>query len=254
MRSVLKTGIAAILRLIPQARFEQLLKLAVSLRAQGQEPVETLRFLLKMDNYIYGMCGQWAVKYGHGHHVKHRLTGYVDHFAELAAAAGGPILDVGCHTGYLAAAISERIDTQVVGVDISQERIDIANATHQGGNLSYFCADATKGKIGAGGYRTVVLSNVLEHIEERPAFLRSLCQQHQPEKFIIRVPNYERDWRVPLKDELAVEYRSDVTHFIEHRPPELMAELEESGLRILKAEIRWGEIWVVAEPAGGSDA
>jgi len=92
-------------------------------------------------------------------------------------------------------------------------------------------------------FDVVILSNVLEHLPGRPLFLRCLYETFQPERFLIRVPLFERDWRVPLKKELGVEWRLDRTHEIEYTQESFEAEIEEAGLVIAHLEVRWGEIW-----------
>jgi 2-polyprenyl-3-methyl-5-hydroxy-6-metoxy-1,4-benzoquinol methylase len=92
----------------------------------------------------------------------------------------------------------------------------------------------------------VILSNVLEHIEKRIDFLRKIQERCQPDYFLIRVPMYERDWRIPLQDELGLDYFLDSTHFIEYRFEELEKELGEAGLKIETVKIGWGEYRVKA--------
>ena len=94
----------------------------------------------------------------------------------------------------------------------------------------------------------LVLSNVLEHLPARTEFLRKVTQNNRPDRVLIRVPNYERDWRTPLKRELGVEWRLDPTHETEHTEESLAAELMDAGLEIAEKHLRFGEIWVVAIP------
>ena len=96
---------------------------------------------------------------------------------------------------------------------------------------------------------------MLEHIEHRVEFLRNIMQKIHPKRIIVRVPMFERDWRVPLKKELGMEYRLDETHCIEYRQEEYVNELKQSGLKPTSTELRWGEIWSVVEPSpeGGHD-
>jgi hypothetical protein len=65
--------------------------------------------------------------------------------------------------------------------------------------------------------------------------------------FLIRVPAFDREWRVPWKKELGVEWRLDPTHETEYTLPQLEAELREAGLRVADCVTRWGEYWVRAE-------
>jgi hypothetical protein len=60
---------------------------------------------------------------------------------------------------------------------------------------------------------------------------------------------FEREWPVPYKKELGVEWRLDPTHEIEYTEKELQEELFEAGLDILSLDIRWGEFYVVVTPS-----
>lgn len=67
-------------------------------------------------------------------------------------------------------------------------------------------------------------------------------------RLIIRVPMYKRDWRVPLKEELGMDYRLDPTHNIEYTKEEFFRELKMAKLEGEKIEFIWGEIWSVVRP------
>ena len=71
----------------------------------------------------------------------------------------------------------------------------------------------------------------------------------RPAHILIRVPLFERDWRVPLKQELGVEWRLDPTHEIEYTIESFAEEIAEAGLTVSLQEIRWGEIWAEVSPA-----
>ena len=100
----------------------------------------------------------------------------------------------------------------------------------------------------AGSWNVVLLSNILEHIEDRVGFLRDILRQAQPEKVLIRVPLFERDWKLLLCNELGVNYFSDTEHFIKHRYDELRNELNSAGLLSAEVITLWGEKWVDCRP------
>jgi len=54
---------------------------------------------------------------------------------------------------------------------------------------------------------------------------------------------FERDWRVPLKKELGVEWRLDTTHETEYTLESFKEEIANAGLSITHLEVQWGEIW-----------
>lgn len=68
----------------------------------------------------------------------------------------------------------------------------------------------------------------------------------KPARWLIRVPTYERDWRVPLMDQLGCECRLDATHETEYTRESFHEELSQAGLAIIHEEYRWGEIWAEA--------
>jgi hypothetical protein len=107
--------------------------------------------------------------------------------------------------------------------------------------------DATQENI-EDNFDVVVLSNVLEHIGDRVSFLKNLIANTKASTFLIRVPSFDRDWRVPLKKELGIEWRLDVTHEIEYTVDIFLSELNCSGIQAVHLESKWGEIWSVCEP------
>jgi hypothetical protein len=98
-------------------------------------------------------------------------------------------------------------------------------------------------------FDVIVLSNVLEHIEDRGGLLRRLVERFHPERVLIRVPLLERTWLVPLREELGLWHFSDPTHAVEYDLDRFERELDGAGLNIESAQQRWGEIWAVARPA-----
>ena len=84
---------------------------------------------------------------------------------------------------------------------------------------------------------------MLEHLPRRPEFLSKLKQLPGIERLLVRVPLFERDWRVPLKQELGIEWRLDPTHETEYTLESFAEEVREAGLQVGHLEVRWGEIW-----------
>jgi len=69
-----------------------------------------------------------------------------------------------------------------------------------------------------------------------------------PKCILIRVPLFERDWRVPMKKQLDVEWRLDATHETEYTQESFIREIADAGLCVVYQETRWGEIWAELEP------
>lgn len=221
--------------------------------SEFNSPDKALRFLLSIHSLVYRNIGKHAIRYGSGVHVKQRLMGYVDTLSDWAVECPGPYLDVGCNIGELSRTIAVKSSEKVLGIDISSETIERASALSDAVNLQFICG-STSLLSPTETYRTVVLSNVLEHIDDRVEFLISLRRDQKAENLVIRVPNYERDWLIPLREELGMDYFSDPTHFVEHRPEELCGELDAAGYSVVRTVIRWGEIWLLAKVGASSTA
>lgn len=230
-----------VLARVPPADVGRLARELLRARVQHMSADDALRLLFTLDADLYELQGRLASAYGDGLHAKHRLIGYHDFFVGRIAAHER-VLDVGCGVGALAYSIATRAGAAVVGIDIVPRSIHTAQARHAHPNIQYVVGDALVA-VPQGVFDVVVLSNVLEHLPERPAFLRRLCAATRPRRLLIRVPLFERDWRVPLKRELGVEWRLDTTHETEYTQESFAAELQMAHLVAIHQEIRWGEIW-----------
>jgi SAM-dependent methyltransferase len=208
-------------------------------------PVTLLRWLCRLDNALYRAISLAAIRYEGGLHPKHRLTGYHDFFVERVRP-GERVLDVGCGVGALAADLARLKDAPVTGVDLDPRAVGEARRVHRDPRLTFLEADARS--LPAGGFDVVILSNVLEHLDDRVEFLREVVSRAAPRCLLIRVPLFERDWRVPLKQELGVDFRLDPTHRLEYSLERLEAEVAEAGLLVQERQVRWGEIWAVCVP------
>ena len=208
--------------------------------AKLHSPKAALKFLLRLDTELYKYQSQSAIDYGNGIHPKHRLMNYHDFFVNRISAADR-ILDIGCGNGAVAYDLAQ-VCKKVVGIDISEKNIQSALAHYQHPNLEFRVGDALK-DFAQDACDVIVLSNVLEHLPERPTFLRRLQKALSPRIVLIRVPVFERDWRIPLKKELGLEWRLDDTHEIEFTLETFASEMHEAGLLIRHLEVRWGEIW-----------
>lgn len=234
-------AIAFVVRRLPTEAVERLIRIMFKERSTAIKPDDALRFLFRLDTSLYWAEGVAAGRYGKGVHPKHRLTGYHDFFASRIND-GESILDIGCGNGALAADIAGRHDVQITAIDCSAEAISSAEQMHAHPSITYTCADICD-RIPDGEYDVVILSNVLEHIENRSEFLGSLVVAAKEARFLVRVPLYEREWRVPLRQELGVEWRLDQDHAIEYSPESFRDEMDHAGIRLASQEIRWGEIW-----------
>jgi SAM-dependent methyltransferase len=220
----------------------------IKAKAAALPPEDSLKGLFELENILYRFEGQEAVRYGKGLHTKHKHIKYHDFFLERIEP-GSKVFDIGCGNGALTHDNAVKIaNVSVFCIDKNPKSIEIAQKHYVADNLVFVCGDALS-DLPDSEVDVIILSNVLEHLEKRVDFLQGLQKRYHPHKFLLRVPIFERDWRVPLKQELGIDYRLDPTHCIEYRQGEFAAEMAQAGLRVQQAVVNWGEIWaeVVAE-------
>jgi SAM-dependent methyltransferase len=219
--------------------------------AATQPPREALRELLTMDADLSGQIDLAAMAYGKGVHVKHRLMRYHDFFVDRVHA-GERVLDIGCGYGAVAHSVASRTGATVVGLDLVHDNVEKAQRLFQHERLSYVCGEAPH-TLPAGPFDVVIMSNVLEHIEHRPDFLRTVQTAVAPARWLIRVPMFNRDWRPPLRQEVGLFPFGDPTHFTEYTLESFAAEMADAGFAIRHWQVNWGEIWaeVTAKDDGG---
>jgi len=202
-----------------------------------------VKWSLILHNNSYHLCSMLstALEPG-GIHPKHRLMKYHDWFLRHIDREW-TVLDVGCGNGALTYDLAGKAK-RVIGIDINSNNINRARQDFKRENITYIAGDATtfdfKEKVDI-----IVLSNVLEHIQNRVDFLKKLSKLS--DKFLIRVPMFNRDWITLYKKELGVEWRLDKTHYVEYTLESFTKELKEAGLSIIKYDVKFGEIYSICK-------
>jgi len=197
-----------------------------------------MKLFIKLDNYLYHKISTLSVNINDGVHPKHRILGYHEFFLNKIENSS-MILDVGCGTGEVAFDISKKAQ-KVVAIDINKKKIESAKRKFSSDNLTFIVGDATDYNFND-RFDYIVLSNVLEHIKDRQAFLKKV--KNFGLFFLIRVPMINRSWLTIYKKELGFEYRLDKTHYIEYTLDTFKCELNNASLEIIDYQIQFGEIW-----------
>ena len=169
---------------------------------------------------------------------------YHDFFVNRLSS-GEKVIDIGCGNGALAYDMAALGGALVMGVELNESSLVEAKKRYSHERVQYVRGDVLK-DLPDKSFDVAVMSNVLEHLPNRVEFLRAAQERLMPKRWLIRVPLYERDWRVPLMDELGVDYRLDSTHYTEYTQESFAQELNQAGLEIIYQEMRWGEIWCEA--------
>lgn len=205
---------------------------------------KALKFLIKLSDISLNLADSVSIRLNNGIHPKHALMKYHDFFLDHIDPAD-TVLDIGCGNGVLSYHLAKKCK-EVVGVDIDRNNILFAQThfSNMASNLEFICDDATKLSFES-KYNAIILSNVLEHIEERMDLLEKI--KGNSSRLLIRVPVYDRSYWIPLKQELKMDWRSDKTHFIEYTEESIKNEIEQGGWKIKEIKRKWGEFYIVAE-------
>ena len=231
---------------LPTHRLHQFIVHLVKLKSKSLSSDDGLRLLFNIDASLYPLKGQLAIAYDNGIHTKHRHIRYHDFFVDRIKP-GERVLDIGCGSGELAYDIAEKTRAKVVAIDINPINIEKAKQNYTRSNIEYHTGNALI-DLPEKEFDVVILSNVLEHLPERSQFLLKIQEKLKPSRFLLRVPLFERDWQVPLKKELGLEWRLDPTHYTEYTLETYIDEVSSANLQLVHHEIRWSEIWSEAIP------
>jgi len=246
----IRTSLSAIVGLpvsvLKRERAVNLVMKFVQLYINRKSSAEALRFLFALDEHLYALQGRMSVVHGDGVHSKHRHMRYHDFFVNRVGN-NETVLDIGCGIGAVSFDVALKAGAKVVAIDLSHANISIAQEKYVHQNIEYVAGDVLKALPGS-KFDVVIMSNVLEHLPNRSTFLNNVTESTGARRLLLRVPLFERDWRVPLKKELGMEWRLDKTHYTEYTIEQFEQEMKDAKLNIKHQEIRWGEIWAEVEP------
>lgn len=199
-----------------------------------------IRFFVWLDNICYTIISKLAIKDNGGVHPKHKILDYHRFFVNNIHAHE-IVLDIGCGKGENAYDIVLKAK-RVVAIDNKDGNITYAKKHFKRDNLIFVLGDVLTYHFDT-RFDKIVLSNVLEHIDDRVEFLKKM--HGISDVILLRVPMLDRDWLTVYKKNNNLEYRLDPTHYIEYTLPILEKELHEAGWQIQKYSIQFGEFWGV---------
>jgi SAM-dependent methyltransferase len=126
-------------------------------------------------------------------------------FSQIAPHLGRSVLEVGCGNGNFTVLLAEHCD-RVMAVDIDESYIDRARSRLAGkSGVQVLQTDATQLKVQS-HFDSVVMLDVLEHIQNDVQLLRSLSNYLRPHgKLVVKVPALE--WLYSPMDRAIGHYR-----------------------------------------------
>jgi SAM-dependent methyltransferase len=234
-------------RIFPKRLRVQFFFLMFVLDSRGGEVRSSLRSLFLIEEKLNLVINERALRLGNGEHPKHQLIPYHNFFIRNLEGASR-VLDVGCGYGAVARSIARALPrTEVTGIENDLGRyLQAKDHVDNPPNVKFIFSDlydySPESK-----FDCIVLSNVLEHLENRTAILVDLKRISGASTFLIRVPAFERHWTIPLRRDLGMNYFTDDDHKIEHTLEEFYSEVSAAGLKVLHLETLWGEIWAICQ-------
>lgn len=165
---------------------------------------------------------------------------------ELKPLAGKHALDVGCGAGLLCEPLA-RLGATVTGVDAAEENVRAAREHAAGAGLAIEYRWGDVGQLGLVDYDLVTAMEVIEHVADKPAFLRALAAALKPDGLmVLSTPN-----RTPQSRLLLVEGAERLgavprgthswTDFV--TPDEMRDLLAEAGLAMARPRgITWSPL------------
>ena len=178
-----------------------------------------------------------------GVHPKINIIKYYDFFIKNIDKKS-VVLDIGSHNGSIAFKLSNHCK-HITGIEIDENNYQNAIKNNTKKNVVFLNGDITIYKFNK-KFDVCIMSNVLEHIQNRVYLLRGLLKI--TDTLLIRVPAIDRDWwPIYRKEILEIEWRCDPTHFIEYTEETFNNEINKAGWHIVKSYIKWGEIYAVCK-------
>lgn len=199
-----------------------------------------LRLQRRVDNFVFATIKIKEISRG-GIHPKHWITDFHTFFLDNIDFSDS-VLEVGCAYGHIANSLAKKAK-KVTAIDIRPEAIDKARRQFKRSNLVFINSDLFKFPDSE-RFDAIVLSNVLEHIDERKRFLEKTAVLAK--KLLIRVPAFDRDWWVPYRKEFGLEWRLNKDHKLEYTEDALRKELDAAGLIAKSIFCQWGNYCCVA--------
>lgn len=149
------------------------------------------------------------------------------------------VLDLGCSTGELTARIAAKV-LNVTGIDHNAKSIEQARKSFP--SLTFETGDVRDHV--ATGYDVLILSHVLEHIDDPEGFLRQVSKHF--ERIYIEVPDFDSTVLNQVRLGRSPYIFTDADHVSEFDRDELRSLVEGAQLKVEAEEYRFGvmRLWL----------
>jgi SAM-dependent methyltransferase len=154
------------------------------------------------------------------------------------------VLDLGCNRGEIANIIAEKA-AEVVGIDYLEPPIKFAQERYKRPNLTFVHTEALD-YLGKNAHRfdTLILSHILEHLDEPEAFLMRFKNHFQ--WIYIELPDFDRHYLNQYRQDLGLKLvYTDDDHVSEFDRYELNELLQRCNIEVVRSEYIYGlqKLW-----------
>lgn len=224
-------------RSVPLLRiWMQSLALNKEFAPQSLDGRRVLQFWFEVQQYVDGKINQNCNVYYDHKHPKHYLWLSPKQYLYDGVREGERVLDIGCGASYYHQWIAEKA-SEVVGVDILPERIELARRNNQEPNVRFELMDVTRDLPG-GQFDLAICSHFIEHLDDPIPVLNRLAKKVP--RLLVNVPLVDAHWMKLVKRDIDIFWMDDVDHRREYTEDLLRDQLEASG-------------WEIAEMVRGYD-
>ncbi len=145
-------------------------------------------------------------------------------YSRISSHIGGKVLEIGCGSGNFTILMAED-GRQVTGIDLHAPYIETAERRLAGYPLAkVYCGDATQFS-GSELYDSIVMLDVLEHIEDDIGFLKKIRASLKPGgRLVLKVPAYR--WLYTPMDQA-------IGHFRRYDRRSMKASLQAAGFELV---------------------
>jgi SAM-dependent methyltransferase len=154
------------------------------------------------------------------------------------------VLDLGCNNGEIADMIAEKA-AEVVGIDYLELPVLRARERYKRPNLSFVHAEALEYlKKNAQRFDTLILSHILEHLDEPEEFLKRFKDFFQ--WIYIELPDFDRHYLNQYRKDMGLKLiYTDDDHVSEFDRYELNEILQRCNLEVVRSEYIYGlqKLW-----------